>query len=84
MKKFMRNNVESVYGDSTFPGLTMCGKTGTAEVGDGDNHSWFTGFLDDEEHPYAIVVVVEHGGYGLSNAGAIANTVLQEAVANGD
>jgi peptidoglycan glycosyltransferase len=82
MKKFMRNNVESVYGDSSFPGLNMCGKTGTAEVGDGENHSWFTGFLDDEDHPYAIVVVVEHGGYGLSNAGSIANTVLQEAVSN--
>ncbi len=58
----------------------MCAKTGTAEVDDGDPHAWFTGFLDNAEHPYAFVVVVEHGGTGLAVAGSVANTVLQAAV----
>ena len=53
----------------------------TAEVGDGTSHSWFTGFLADEAHPYAFVVMIEHGGAGLANAGSVANTVLQAAVA---
>ena len=80
MQQLMRNNVVSNYGDGSFPGLTVCGKTGTAEVGDGTTHAWFTGFLLDEEHPYAFVVFVEGGGGGRSVAMPIANAVLQEAV----
>ena len=83
MQRLMRNNVVTVYGDNRFPGLTVCGKTGTAEVGDGTDHAWFTGFLLDEEHPYAFIVFVEGGGGGLSVAVPIANTVMQAAVRRG-
>jgi len=83
LKGFMRNNVESSYGTSTFPGLEICAKSGTAEVGDGTSHAWFVGFLDDETNPYAFVVIVEHGGGGLSTAGPIANTILQSVVNGG-
>jgi len=77
----MRSNVLVKYGEGTFPGLPVCGKTGTAEVGEGlSPHAWFVGFLDDADHPYAIVVVVENGGSGLAAAGSVANTVLQAAV----
>jgi peptidoglycan glycosyltransferase len=80
LKQMMSYNVVYSYGTWNFPGLNLCAKSGTAEVGDGTSHSWFTGFLDDAEHPYAFCVVIEHGGGGLSNAGAVANTVLQAAV----
>ena len=84
MQRLMRNNVIVTYGDDRFPGLTVCGKTGTAEVGeDVPSHAWFTGFLIDEEHPYAFIVFVENGGGGLSVATPIANTVLQAAVRRG-
>ena len=77
----MNYNVTYKYGKSTFSGLDISGKTGTAEVGKGQaNHGWFVGFLNDEEHPYAFVVLVEHGGSGLGAAGAVANTVLNYAV----
>ncbi len=77
----MSYNVTYHYGESTFPGLKICAKTGTAEVGDGQaSHGWFVGFLDDDKHPYAFAVIVEHGGSGLGSAGAIANAVLQAAV----
>lgn len=79
----MDYNVEYAYGAWNFPGLSICAKTGTAEVGDGTSHAWFVGFLNDEEHPYAFVVMIEHGGAGLYNAGSVANTVLQAAVTNG-
>lgn len=82
MKSMMNYNVQYAYGAGSFPGLSICAKTGTAEVGDGTDHAWFVGFLQDEEHPYAFVVQVERGGGGLSVAGAIANRVLQKAVAN--
>lgn len=80
IKGFMRNNVTNNYGAGTFPGLQICAKSGTAEVGDGTSHAWFVGFLDDPSNPYAFVVVVEHGGGGLAAAGPVANTVLQALV----
>ena len=79
--QMMSYSVSYSYGTWNFPGLALCAKTGTAEVGDGTSHSWFAGYLDDEAHPYAFCVVVEHGGSGLSAAGSVANTVLQAAVA---
>ncbi len=83
LKSLMRNNAVSHYeSDSRFPGLPICAKTGTAELGDGDSHSWFVGFLDDAEHPFAFVTLIERGGFGLTNAGRITNEVLQWAVKN--
>ena len=76
----MHYNVTNNYGEDSFPDVYVCAKTGTAEVGDGTSHAWFTGFLLDDAHPYAFVVLVENAGGGLTNAGAVANTVLQAAV----
>lgn len=77
----MNYNVIYHYGKDTFPGLDISAKTGTAQVGEGkENHAWFVGFLNDSQHPYAFVVLVENGGSGLGAAGAVANTVLQAAV----
>jgi peptidoglycan glycosyltransferase len=77
----MSYNVMYGYGgESSFPGLPLCAKTGTAELGDGSSHAWFVGYLLDERHPYAFVVLVENGGGGLYAAGPVANTLLQAAV----
>lgn len=85
LKDMMRNNVISEYGEYNFPGLEICAKSGTAEANKTDQpHAWFTGFLDDDEHPYAFVVLVENGGYGTSTAGSVANTVLQAIVERDD
>jgi cell division protein FtsI/penicillin-binding protein 2 len=74
LKEMMRNNVKSNYGDENFPGLELCAKTGTAEVGGGKAaHSWFTGFSGD----YAFIVCVENGGSGIGSAAPVANQVLQ-------
>jgi len=81
LKSMMRNNVENHYdGEYNFPGLDLCAKTGTAEVeGQDAPNSWFVGFLNDSSHPYAFVVLVEEGGYGIDAAGSVANSVLQYA-----
>ena len=80
--EMMNHNVQTAYGGQyTFQGLNVSAKTGTAEVGDGTSHAWMTGFLNDAEHPYAFVVLVEHAGGGLTNAAPIVNQVLQAAVA---
>ena len=82
LKAMMNYNVVHSYGTWNFPGLSLCAKSGTAETGDGTSHAWFTGFLDDPDHPYAFAVIVENGGGGLSNAGPVANAILQSAVNN--
>ena len=78
--EMMNYNVQNAYGSWVFGGLNVSAKTGTAEVGDGTSHAWITGFLNDPEHPYAFVVVLEHAGGGLANAGPVANAVLQAAI----
>jgi peptidoglycan glycosyltransferase len=81
LKGMMAYNVEDNYGTYNFPDLKICAKSGTAEVGaDQTPNAWFAGFLDDEEHPYAFIVLVENGGSGSSVAGSVANKVLQEVV----
>ena len=78
LQQLMRNNVKSHYEQYiSFPGLELCAKTGTAETGAGTSHSWFTGFVRSETHPYAFVAVVEEGGYGLWSAGVLVNDLLQ-------
>ena len=44
--------------------------------------SWFTGFLRDQDFPYAFAVVVEEGGSGAGAAGNVAAQVL-DALVNG-
>ncbi len=76
-KKLLRSNVENYYGDSRFPNLEMCGKTGSAEVSNGKSHAWFVGFSKKKDFPYAIVVCLENGGIGLNDAIPVANKTMQ-------
>ena len=81
LKKMMRKTVEDNYGDWNFGEIKMCGKTGTAEVSETEKpHSWFLGFCEDQKTPFAVVVVVENGGWGSSTALPIASKVINEAV----
>lgn len=63
------------------PGLTVGGKTGTAEVGDGQApHAWFAGFAENEARTVVIAVVVENGGQGGSVAAPIFARVADAAL----
>ncbi|MBP3305793.1 MAG: penicillin-binding protein [Oscillospiraceae bacterium] len=65
LREMMRNNVENYYGDESFPGLTVCAKSGTAEVGgEKKPNAMFTGFVADAEYPLAFIAAIEDGGYG--------------------
>jgi cell division protein FtsI/penicillin-binding protein 2/cell division protein FtsW (lipid II flippase) len=61
--------------------LAVAGKTGTAQVGEGDPHSWFAGFAPYglAPHRIAFAVVVEHGGYGAKAAAPIARKLVDAA-----
>lgn len=79
LTKMMRNNVKKNYGDWRFSGLEVCGKTGTAEVGDkATPHSWFVGFCNNPDTPYAFTVIVENAGAGNGAATSIAASVLKK------
>ena len=79
IKELMMSNVELEYGKSSFPGLSVGAKSGTAEVADGVTpNAVFVGFSADEDLPVAFVVCVENGGSGTLRAGSIANKVLQK------
>ena len=77
VQSYMRNNVETRYGDDYFPGLTVCAKTGTAEMdGEQASNAMFAGFATDEAYPLAFIVCVEGGGYGQVTCVPIASKVL--------
>ncbi len=58
-------------------GLTVAGKSGTAELGGNDEpNSWFIGFAPAEDPQMVIAVVVEHGGRGAERAAPIAGKLL--------
>lgn len=77
LQEYLRDNVINNYGDDNFPGLSVCAKSGTAEVG-GDRapNAMFAGFLQDEAYPLAFVVMVENGGYGSHVCVPILSQVL--------
>ncbi len=77
LQEYMRNNVSSYYGDGMFPGMEVCAKTGTAEVGGGKHPTgWIVGFSANSATPYAFAVVVEEGSSGIGSAGSVASTVM--------
>ena len=77
LQDFMRNNVETVYSDDYFPGLTVCAKSGTAEVGPGLlPNGTFAGFCSDPEVPLAFIIFVENSGSGSNVCLPILSQVL--------
>ena len=82
LRRMMKNNVTSNYGEANFPGLSIYAKSGTAEVEGKKPNAWFVGFIKNRRRPYAFVVCVENSGFGSEVAGPVANTVMQ-AVVNG-
>ncbi len=82
MRTYLRNNVEYTYGSWNFPGLTVCGKSGTAQLGEHQSpNAMFTGFAADSQYPLAFIVVVENGGYGSVTCIPILQKVLAECKA---
>ena len=58
------------------PGVPTAGKSGTAQLGSGEPHSWFIGFAPVENPRIAIAVLVENGGRGGERAAPLAGTLM--------
>ena len=77
LQEMMHYNVVYNYGESNFPDLYVCAKTGTAEVGGGlEPNATFAGFTMDDEYPLAFVAIVENGGSGRNTCVPIISKVL--------
>ncbi|MGH7916669.1 MAG: penicillin-binding transpeptidase domain-containing protein, partial [Candidatus Binataceae bacterium] len=74
------------------PNVTVCGKTGTAQVvkeAQGvrvkesalpekyRDHGWFIAFAPEHDPKIAIACIVEHAGHGGSTAGPVVKAVMQ-------
>jgi penicillin-binding protein A len=74
--QMMINVVQNGTGTAAqIPGVTVAGKTGTAQNAPGQApHAWFVAFAPAQAPKYAVAVLVEHGGSQGSDAtgGAVA------------
>ena len=73
--------MKNEYGDWRFPNLNMCGKTGTAEISDDEDakpNALFVGYSQNEETPFAIIVVVENTTSAIQSAVPVATAVMKE------
>ncbi len=63
---------------SRIKGVTVCGKTGTAQNPHGRDHSLFVGFAPKENPKIAIGIMVENGGWGSDWAAPIATLMIEK------
>ena len=57
-------------------GVTIAGKTGTAQNAHGDDHALFAGYAPAEDPRYVAVAVIEAGKHGSSVASPIVGEIL--------
>jgi cell division protein FtsI/penicillin-binding protein 2/cell division protein FtsW (lipid II flippase) len=84
LQRAMRSVVTNGTARASMAGIKfdVAGKTGTAQLDEGEPHSWFAGFAPYSAPPeqrLAFAVVVEHGGYGAKFAAPIARELLEAA-----
>lgn len=56
--------------------VAAAGKTGTAQVGGGKTHAWFTGYAPADNPELVLTVIVEEGGEGSSVAVPVAKELF--------
>lgn len=80
--------MEAVVSEGTgtaaaLPGVTVAGKTGTAEVGSRPSDAWFIAFAPAQNPRVAVAVLIPNGGVGGEVAAPIAREVLAAALGVG-
>ncbi len=81
IREGMRRSVMEPRGTSglaRIPGVTVAGKTGTAQNPHGEDHAWFVGFAPVDTPRVAIAVLVENAGFGGTVAAPIAGYVMEK------
>ena len=77
INEYMKGVVEHGTGKAAqIKGISVAGKTGTAENPGGEDHAWFIGSADIGTRRVAFAVLVENGGSGAVAAAPIAREIL--------
>lgn len=63
---------------AAFPGVEVCGKTGTAQNPHGRDHSAFIGFAPMNDPKIAICVYVENAGFGATYGVPIGSLMMEK------
>lgn len=84
------NDASGTARRSQLPGISVSGKTGTAQVVSYDkfgrkarskkteDHAWYVAYAPSDKPEIAVAVMVEHGGGGGKNAAPVAQVVLKK------
>lgn len=80
LESFLKKVVNSPRGTGKLanpgiPGLTVSGKTGTAQNPHGEHHAWFVGYGDKSGKKLSVVILIENIGHG----GEFATPVARKA-----
>lgn len=74
----MMDAIQGTAQRAIIPGITLCGKTGTAQNPHGADHSVFMAFAPKENPKIAIAVYVENAGWGGRSAASIASLMIEK------
>jgi len=75
----MRQTVQYGTGQAaSVAGVTVCGKTGTAQNPQGKDHSVFFAFAPKDDPQIAVAVFIENGGFGATIASPITGLVIEK------
>ena len=87
MTEMMVQAVENGTGGSAqIPGISVAGKTGTAQTVQGENpHTWFIAFAPAHNPQIAVAVIVENGGsFGSEATGGAVAAPIARAILEAD
>ncbi len=83
LREMMIGVVQSGSGTAArIPGVTVAGKTGTAEHGEGEApHAWFTAFAPANDPDVAVAVIIEDGGGNTeATGGRVAAPIARQVI----
>jgi penicillin-binding protein 2 len=78
MEQAVNGGAGSTARIAQIPGITVCGKTGTAENPHGEDHSIFVAFAPKEKPRIAVSVYIENGGFGSTYAAPVASLMIEK------
>jgi len=80
MRGVVRSNIGTANDQLGDLGITLYGKTGTAENPLGRSHAWFTGFSETprtDRLDIAVTVIIENGGEGSEVAAPVFRRIIE-------
>jgi penicillin-binding protein A len=82
VNEMMQRVVSDEESGAQIPGVKVAGKTGTAEAGDDQLHSWFISFAPADDPEIVVAAIVENGQEGFKAALPIARRLMETHLKN--